>query len=185
MEAVFAGVVENAAFRRLLEHDEPEAARCQSGKHALRVDVSAFQQQLVLAREERVGVGQGSPPVVERLIGNRQMRVNRHEAIRIAPQRRQHSALHRKRHRGEVECGRRVPGVWDVLGSRRHLLVRRATEAMDQASHVALVEEPGAHAGSAEPMYAGQVDSALFQCGQHGDGVVRADQADTPHARPP
>src|SRR6266404_90454 len=56
---------------------------------------------------------------------------------------------------------------------------------MDQASQVTLVEEPGAHAGSREPMYAGQVDTALFQCAQHRNGVVGADQADTPHPGPP
>ena len=147
---------------------------------------AAFEQQLVLAREERVGVGQGLPPVVERLLGDRQMRIDRHEAARVgAPGTRSTRRCTDERHRSEVECGRRLPGARDVLGSRRHFLVRRATEAMDQASQVPLVEEPGAHAGSAQPMDAGQIDAALLQRVQHAPRVVRAGQADAAHARPP
>jgi hypothetical protein len=56
MEAVFAGVVQNAASRGLLEHDEPETPSCKSGKNALWVDVGLFEQQLVLARKKSVSV---------------------------------------------------------------------------------------------------------------------------------
>jgi hypothetical protein len=46
MKAVFPGVVQNAASRSLLEHDEPEAAGCQPGKHPLRVDLGLLEEQL-------------------------------------------------------------------------------------------------------------------------------------------
>jgi len=85
-------------------------------------------------------------------LNDRQVRIHRHEPARFRGQRPKQPALRREGHRSEVECGRRAPGGRDVLGSGRHLFVRRATQAMDQASQVALVEEPGAHAGSREPM---------------------------------
>jgi hypothetical protein len=46
MKAVFPGVVQNAASRSLLEHDEPEAAGCQPGKHPLRVELGLLEEQL-------------------------------------------------------------------------------------------------------------------------------------------
>ena len=44
-----------------------------------------FEQELVFARKKRVGVGQGFPPVVERLLGDRQMRVDRDERTGRGP----------------------------------------------------------------------------------------------------
>src|SRR6476661_4307816 len=117
MKAVFPGVVQNAASRSLLEDDEPETAGCQPGKHPLRVDLGLLEEQLVLTREKSVDFGQSLPPVLERLLGNRQVRIDRHEAARFHGQRRKQSALRRERHWSEVECGCRAPGSRDVLGS--------------------------------------------------------------------
>ena len=78
-------VVQDAAACPALEHDEAEPASSdEARKRLVGIRVRTFEQEFVFARKERVGVRQDFPPLVKRLLGDRQMRVDRDERWSVA-----------------------------------------------------------------------------------------------------
>ena len=82
VKALVTRVEQDAAARAALEDDEAEAAADEARKGPPRIGMRAVEQELVLAREERVGVRQGLPPLVERLLGDRPVRIDGDERRR-------------------------------------------------------------------------------------------------------
>jgi len=81
VEMLVMRVVQDAAACPALEHDEAEPAIVldEPRKRLVGIRVRVFEEELIFARKERVGVRQDVPPLVKRLLGHRSMRVDRDE----------------------------------------------------------------------------------------------------------
>ena len=135
VKALVMRVVEDSAFRPALEDNEAEPAVDEARKRPMRIRVRPFEQEFIFAGKERVGVRQGFPPLVKRLLGDRQVRVDRDERWCVGTKCRQQCALHVERHRREMKCPAAAFGG-DERWPGRHLFVRRAPQPMNQAPDV-------------------------------------------------
>src|SRR5687767_15989110 len=103
MEALLVCVVENAALRPALEHHEAEASIDEARQRLMGILVRSFEEELVFAGKEGVGVRERVPPFGQRLLGNWPQRVDRDERLSRGAECRQQSALNVERHRRKME----------------------------------------------------------------------------------
>ena len=77
-----------------------------------------------------------------------------------------------------MKCWSAAPIRGDQVGLRRNLFVCRALQAMNQAPNVPFVEQPRAHAATAQRAHATQISAALLKRVEHIGRIIVADDAD-------